>query len=88
MIVGIYPAASHRVTAPIEIKRAEGEALDVVPGRYSMPFFFWPHEDMVVAPLGSCISSENPARYKPVKVADYVASRNKYLFTVDGNESR
>ncbi len=42
--------------------------------RYSIPFFFDPHPDTVVAPLPSCVSAGRPARYEPLLVGDFLAA--------------
>ncbi len=51
----VYPSTTHRVTNP--------------PGdharkpRYSVPFFLHPNPDVVLDPLPSCITPDNPRRY-------------------------
>ena len=42
--------------------------------RYSIPFFFDPHESTVIAPLESCVGPDRPAAYEPVRVGDHLRS--------------
>jgi len=51
----VYPSTTHRVTNP------PGE--QARKPRYSVPFFLHPNPDVVLDPLDSCISSDNPRRY-------------------------
>ncbi|KAJ7600252.1 hypothetical protein C8J56DRAFT_768493 [Mycena floridula] len=43
--------------------------------RYSMPLFFGTDYDVLLEPLPSCVSSENPLKYDVVTAGDYVKSR-------------
>jgi isopenicillin N synthase-like dioxygenase len=43
--------------------------------RYSMPFFFEPAFDAVVAPLDVCCDRANPPRYEPVQFGTWVVER-------------
>jgi len=43
--------------------------------RYSIPFFFGPSYDTVVAPLPSCVSATKPAAYPPVMAGQYLEGR-------------
>lgn len=40
--------------------------------RYSVPFFFDPHVDTVIAPLPSCTSPGDPARFEPLVFGDFL----------------
>ncbi len=40
--------------------------------RYSCPFFFDPHESMVVKPHPGCVTPERPARFEPVLFGDHL----------------
>lgn len=40
--------------------------------RYSVPFFFDPHVNTVVAPLPSTVTAERPAAYEPVVFGDWL----------------
>jgi isopenicillin N synthase-like dioxygenase len=51
----VYPSTTHRVTNP------PGE--QARKPRYSVPFFLHPNPDVVLDPLPSCISADNPRRY-------------------------
>ena len=51
----VYPSTTHRVTNP------PGE--QARKPRYSVPFFLHPNPDVVLDPLASCISADNPSRY-------------------------
>ena len=51
----VYPSTTHRVTNP------PGE--QARKPRYSVPFFLHPNPDVVLDPLASCITAENPSRY-------------------------
>lgn len=43
--------------------------------RYSIPLFFGTDYDVTVEALPSCVSSNYPAKYAPIKAGDYVKSR-------------
>ena len=51
----VYPSTTHRVTNP------PGE--QARKPRYSVPFFLHPNPDVVLDPLASCITPDNPRRY-------------------------
>jgi isopenicillin N synthase-like dioxygenase len=57
---GRFLATPHRVVPP---------SVD----RYSIAFFFNPTWDTVADPLPTCVSDENPARFYPVRMHDYLA---------------
>ncbi len=61
----VYPSTSHRVVNP-------GNANARKP-RYSVPFFLHPNPDVMLDPLESCITPENPRRY------DTSISSHEYL---------
>ena len=51
----VYPSTTHRVVNPPgELARKP---------RYSVPFFLHPNPDVVLDPLASCITPDNPSRY-------------------------
>jgi len=64
----VLPSTTHRV---VNIPEAySGES------RYSIPFFFHPNPDFEIATLASCISADNPNRYrKPILADDYLTQR-------------
>ncbi|KAF2772236.1 putative isopenicillin N synthetase [Teratosphaeria nubilosa] len=43
--------------------------------RYSIPFFFGPNYDTVLAPLKTCVAEGSVAQYEPVVAGDYVYQR-------------
>ncbi|HZP65151.1 MAG TPA: 2-oxoglutarate and iron-dependent oxygenase domain-containing protein [Rudaea sp.] len=51
----VYPSTTHRVTNP------PGDAARKP--RYSVPFFLHPNPDVVLDPLPSCVTADNPCRY-------------------------
>ena len=51
----VYPSTTHRVTNP------PGE--QARKPRYSVPYFLHPNPDVVLDPLPSCVTAENPRRY-------------------------
>src|SRR5512135_3315053 len=51
----VYPSTTHRVVNP------PGE--QARKPRYSVPFFLHPNPDVVLDPLPSCITADNPCRY-------------------------
>jgi len=51
----VYPSTTHRVVNPPgDLARKP---------RYSVPFFLHPNPDVVLDPLASCITPDNPSRY-------------------------
>ncbi|KAI9654991.1 MAG: hypothetical protein M1821_005744 [Bathelium mastoideum] len=74
---GMCPAATHRVS----ISQSDiDQGSRVTKERYSIPFFFSPHADMIAAPLRTCITEDNPARFEPIKISDYAAERSKWQY--------
>jgi isopenicillin N synthase-like dioxygenase len=55
---GRFMATPHRVIPPKH-------------DRYSLAFFYSPTWDTVAEPLPTCVSPDNPPRYKPVRFLDY-----------------
>jgi isopenicillin N synthase-like dioxygenase len=51
----VYPSTSHRVVNPPNENARKP--------RYSVPFFLHPNPDVVLDPLASCITPDNPRRY-------------------------
>ena len=51
----VFPSTTHRVVNP---KNANARK-----PRYSVPFFLHPNPDVVLDPLDSCITPDNPRRY-------------------------
>ncbi len=64
----VYPSTTHRVTNP------PGDAARHA--RYSVPFFLHPNPDVMLDPLDTCISADNPRRYQtPMTSHDYLMQR-------------
>ena len=51
----VYPSTTHRVTNP--------PGSDARKPRYSVPFFLHPNPDVVLDPVATCVSVDNPSRY-------------------------
>ena len=51
----VYPSTTHRVVNPQNANARKP--------RYSVPFFLHPNPDVVLDPLASCITPDNPSRY-------------------------
>ena len=64
-----YRATIHRVISPKNTTRC------------SIPFFFEPNFDTVVAPLDKFCSADNLPRYKPIHFGDYLESTFKTSYT-------
>ncbi|MEO1202195.1 MAG: 2OG-Fe(II) oxygenase family protein, partial [Pseudomonadota bacterium] len=58
-----YRAALHRVITNTDRDR------------YSSPYFFNPSFDTDYAPLPSCVSASNPARYRPINWREFRTKR-------------
>jgi isopenicillin N synthase-like dioxygenase len=43
--------------------------------RYSIPFFFGPNPEALIAPLPGCAGPDRPARYEPILAGDYSQRR-------------
>jgi isopenicillin N synthase-like dioxygenase len=57
---GRFIASPHRVVPPTE-------------DRYSMAVFFNPDHDTIAKPLPNCCGPDNPAKYDPLTLMDYVS---------------
>ncbi|KAI5370729.1 Putative oxoglutarate/iron-dependent dioxygenase, non-hem dioxygenase domain-containing protein [Septoria linicola] len=60
---GVFKSTVHRV-----VNRTTAE-------RYSVPFFFSINYDQMVETLPSCITPDNPSKYKPIRAGEYVLER-------------
>ncbi|MGC1550167.1 MAG: 2-oxoglutarate and iron-dependent oxygenase domain-containing protein [Rhodanobacter sp.] len=64
----VYPSTSHRVVNPQNENARKP--------RYSVPFFLHPNPDVVLDPLPSCVTPENPKRYDtPITSHEYLLQR-------------
>ena len=61
----------HRVTLPTNSSSASGGPDGIVGSRYSIPYFVAPDHEAMVSCLPSCVSTERPSRYEPVRWCDY-----------------
>ncbi|MGB3380511.1 MAG: isopenicillin N synthase family oxygenase, partial [Rhodanobacter sp.] len=61
----VYPSTTHRVVNPPNENARKP--------RYSVPFFLHPNPDVMLDPLDSCITPDNPRRY------DTSISSHEYL---------
>ena len=64
----VYPSTTHRVTNPPGDRARQP--------RYSVPFFLHPNPDVVLDPLPSCVTVNNPLRYDmPITAHEYLLER-------------
>jgi len=64
----VLPSTTHRVVNTPEA--FDGRS------RYSIPFFFHPNPDFLIASLPSCVTDDNPNRYpEPILADDYLTQR-------------
>ncbi|MHB1272504.1 MAG: isopenicillin N synthase family dioxygenase [Rhodanobacter sp.] len=64
----VYPSTTHRVVNPPNENARKP--------RYSIPFFLHPNPDVVLDPLESCVTEDNPRRYdSPVTAHEYLLQR-------------
>ncbi|KAH9599102.1 Oxoglutarate/iron-dependent dioxygenase [Trypanosoma melophagium] len=85
---GILTRFYHDAAGGVRVRDLSGEWTDATPvagsfstshralnpgvDRISMPFFCEPHPDALIQCLDRCHSAENPAKYPPVKTADWL----------------
>lgn len=63
----VLPSTTHRVVNPPAPYSSKS--------RYSIPFFLHFNPDVLIDPLASCVSPENPSRYEPITADDYLMQR-------------
>ncbi|HUW54089.1 MAG TPA: 2-oxoglutarate and iron-dependent oxygenase domain-containing protein [Rhodanobacter sp.] len=64
----VYPSTTHRVVNPPNENARKP--------RYSIPFFLHPNPDVVLDPIESCITADNPRRYdSPITAHEYLLQR-------------
>lgn len=67
MTNGVLPSTTHRVVNPPAPYSSKS--------RYSIPFFLHFNPDVVIDPLESCITEENPKRWDAISSDDYLMER-------------
>jgi isopenicillin N synthase-like dioxygenase len=67
MTNGVLPSTTHRVVNPPAPYSSKS--------RYSIPFFLHFNPDVVIDPLESCITEENPKRWEAISSDDYLMER-------------
>ncbi|KAM5535028.1 hypothetical protein V8D89_011256 [Ganoderma adspersum] len=67
----VIKSTMHRVRAPPHAKAVDG----MIPSRYSIPYFCCPEFSEVVKCLPGTFSDENPAKYEPISVQQYILQR-------------
>lgn len=72
---GRFIATPHRVIPPRN-------------DRYSIAFFFNPTWDTEAVPLETCVSEENPSRFEPINIHDYLDWYINQNFNKDGGGKR
>lgn len=78
----------HRVTLPpLQLDGQSKGSQSVTKSRYSIPYFVAPDNDTIVRCLPSCITAHRPAKYEPVKFADYGEYISKYMYTKDSQNA-
>ena len=64
----VYPSTTHRVVNPPNANARKP--------RYSVPFFLHPNPDVVLDPLDSCVTPDNPRRYdRSITSHEYLMQR-------------
>ncbi|WP_417680993.1 isopenicillin N synthase family dioxygenase [Pseudidiomarina aquimaris] len=67
MTNGVLPSTTHRVVNPPAPYSSKS--------RYSIPFFLHFNPDVIIDPLDSCITEENPKRWDAISSDDYLMER-------------
>lgn len=67
MTNGVLPSTTHRVVNPPAPYSSKS--------RYSIPFFLHFNPDVVIDPLESCITEDNPKRWEAISSDDYLMER-------------
>lgn len=70
-----WQSNEHRVLPP----RAEAPDEELI----SLVFFHEPDADAIIEPFETCVSADNPARYKPIAAMDYLAEKFAALAVSD-----
>ncbi|KAJ7268059.1 isopenicillin N synthase [Mycena rebaudengoi] len=48
--------------------------------RYSVPLFFGVNDDVVLEPIPSCVSAENPRKYETITAGEYIKERRRAAY--------
>lgn len=48
--------------------------------RFSIPVFFATNADVMIEPLASCVSADNPAQYPPIRAEAYLSARIQEIY--------
>lgn len=85
---GYFPSALHRVAlpSPLRISNAIEENPpndEMVPPRYSIPYFFAPDDDKVIKTLKTCVKDGDVSKYEDVKFEDYAELRARHSYVKD-----
>jgi len=78
---GYLKSAKHRVTPPPRRRdQPSGVNGELLPARYSIPYFVGPPTALIADPLPSCVTEASPARYKPMSFVEYATWRAQYSY--------
>ena len=69
----------HRVTLPPRQDRFTDDE-KLTRARYSIPYFVAPVEKAVIETVQSCVTEENPAKYKPIRWDEYRLMRGSMQY--------
>lgn len=76
-----YRSTIHRVGVPPSVSEAAGSSeVEIVPDRYSIPFFATADPQTVIEALPGCCGEGNPKRYEAVTAEGYVRMRMEALY--------
>ena len=78
-LLDTFKSATHRVALPPLQERYVGNER-ITRERYSIPYFVAPDNEEIVSCLATCVDEKHPARYEPIKFADYGAWVAKYSY--------
>ena len=76
----------HRVTLPTTSSTSIATSKGTIGSRYSIPYFVAPDHEAMVACLPSCISTDRPKAYDPVRWCDYGEYMSKHMYKKQDNE--
>lgn len=67
--------------APRSQRMNDVSAIDMIPARYSIPFFASPDPETIVEALPGCWSDAVPKRWKPIGAGDYLRRKKEGMYT-------